>query len=99
MRLVVVGLPFLLVVGSDGHNVTLRACVNFMSSYAGSWLATRELVKSTNFEDRQALEFATRDMYNLARGKKGTGWKTNEPISDLLVVHLSVRFRLYPTPE
>lgn len=72
----------------DG-NVTLRSCVNFMNSYAGSWLARAELVKDTNFEDKQALEFATRNLYNNVRGKRGSGWKTNDPVSDFLVVHLS----------
>eukprot|EP00613_Pedinella_sp_CCMP2098_P052754 CAMPEP_0171890498 /NCGR_PEP_ID=MMETSP0992-20121227/44213_1 /TAXON_ID=483369 /ORGANISM="non described non described, Strain CCMP2098" /LENGTH=201 /DNA_ID=CAMNT_0012517721 /DNA_START=167 /DNA_END=770 /DNA_ORIENTATION=+ len=69
--------------------VTLRKCVNFQASYAGSWLASSELFQKTKWKDRAALEFATRDMYNTAHSLRGSGWKTNDPVTDFMVVHLS----------
>ena len=85
---------FLYAIVSEARNqtspVTLRQCVNFQSSYAGSWLARFDpLVKETTFEDKQALEFATRNLFNRARGKKGSGWKSVLPVSDFVVMHLS----------
>ena len=79
--------------------IQLRKCVNLQSSYAGSWLASAELFKRCKWVDRMALEFATRDLFNLAHGLKGSGYKTNgkskfadgrDPdLRDFMVLHLS----------
>jgi hypothetical protein len=50
---------------ADNSTVTLRRCVNFMASYSGCWLAHSKLFQKTKWVDKEALEFATRDMVGL----------------------------------
>jgi len=77
--------------------ISFRKCVNFQGSYAGSWLGSPDMYKDVPFRDRAALEFATRDLYNRAHGRKGSGYKTNgalkarnEPdLTDFMVMHIS----------
>ena len=53
----------------DKFGAVWRPCPNFQSSYAGAWYAHAALVARAAFHNRNALEFASRELFNAVRAR------------------------------